>query len=52
MKDNDRYAEYIRPDELHLGFNFRLAEAEWDAREIREAIDNSLIAVESVNRRG
>ncbi|MGC5027115.1 glycoside hydrolase family 13 protein [Tsukamurella sp. DT100] len=49
VKDNDRFAEYIRPDELHLGFNFRLAEAEWDAREIREAIDNSLIAVESVN---
>lgn len=49
VKDNDRFAEYIRPDELHLGFNFRLAEADWDAREIREAIDNSLIACESVN---
>ncbi|BDH56644.1 alpha-amylase family protein [Tsukamurella sp. PLM1] len=49
VKDNDRFAEYIRPDELHLGFNFRLAEAEWDAREIREAIDNSLVSVESVN---
>ncbi|MDP0398716.1 glycoside hydrolase family 13 protein [Tsukamurella strandjordii] len=48
VKDNDRFAEYIRPDELHLGFNFRLAEAAWDAREIRDAIDNSLIAVESV----
>jgi alpha-glucosidase len=48
-KDNDRFADYIRPDELHLGFNFRLAEAEWDADEIREAIDNSLAAVESVN---
>jgi alpha-glucosidase len=48
VKDNDRFAEYIRPDELHLGFNFRLAEAAWDIREIRDAIDNSMIAVESV----
>lgn len=48
VKDNDRFAEYIRPDELHLGFNFRLAEATWNAREIRDAIDNSLAAVEGV----
>lgn len=47
-KDNDRFAEYIRADELHLGFNFRLAEAEWDAAQIRGAIENSLAAVESV----
>ncbi|SDU39745.1 alpha-glucosidase [Gordonia westfalica] len=27
VNDNERFAEYLRPDELHLGFNFRLAKA-------------------------
>ncbi|GAA4398447.1 alpha-amylase family glycosyl hydrolase [Tsukamurella soli] len=49
VRDNEKFAEYIRPDELHLGFNFRLAEAKWGATEFREAIENSLSAVESVN---
>lgn len=48
VRDNARFAEYIRPDELHLGFNFRLAEADFDAESIREAIENSLAAVDSV----
>lgn len=48
VRDNERFAEYVRPDELHLGFNFRLAEAHWDASDIQEAVDNSLLAVESV----
>ena len=26
VTDNIRWAEYLRPDELHLGFNFRLAQ--------------------------
>ena len=42
--DNDEFAKYLRPDELHLGFNFRLVRAEFDAAEIREAIENSLAA--------
>jgi alpha-glucosidase len=42
--DNDDFAKYLRPDELHLGFNFRLVRAEFDAAEIREAIENSLAA--------
>lgn len=45
VEDNKRFAEYVRPDELHLGFNFRLAKAAFDANEIREAIENSLDAV-------
>ncbi len=48
VRDNARFAEYIRPDELHLGFNFRLAEADFTADSIREAIENSLEAVDSV----
>ncbi|MGA5464794.1 glycoside hydrolase family 13 protein [Mycobacterium sp. NPDC050041] len=43
--DNAEFAAYLRPDELHLGFNFRLVRAEFDAAEIRDAIENSLAAV-------
>ncbi|WP_331852557.1 glycoside hydrolase family 13 protein [Gordonia insulae] len=48
VEDNERFAEYLRPDELHLGFNFRLAKAEFDPESIRAAIENSLDAVLSV----
>jgi alpha-glucosidase len=43
--DNAQFAAYLRPDELHLGFNFRLVRAGFDAAEIRDAIENSLAAV-------
>lgn len=46
--DNEQFARYVRPDELHLGFNFRLLRAAFDAADIREAIENSLAAVELV----
>nr|WP_090274334.1 alpha-amylase family glycosyl hydrolase [Mycolicibacterium komanii]CRL67291.1 glycosidase [Mycolicibacterium komanii] len=46
--DNEQFARYVRPDELHLGFNFRLLRATFDATDIREAIENSLAAVELV----
>lgn len=49
VQDNVRFSEYIRPDELHLGFNFRLAEAEFDAAAIRNAVSNSLDAVALVD---
>jgi alpha-glucosidase len=42
--DNEQFARYLRPDELHLGFNFRLVRAEFDAADIRGAIENSLAA--------
>ena len=42
--DNEQFAKYLRPDELHLGFNFRLVRAEFDADELRDAIQNSLAA--------
>jgi alpha-glucosidase len=44
--DNDEFAKYLRPDELHLGFNFRLVRAEFDAAGVREAIENSMAAAE------
>ncbi|MGE2715017.1 glycoside hydrolase family 13 protein [Mycolicibacterium litorale] len=43
--DNAEFAAYLRADELHLGFNFRLVRAEFDAEEVRDAIENSLAAV-------
>ncbi|WP_305091935.1 alpha-amylase family glycosyl hydrolase [Prescottella sp. R16] len=45
VRDNERFGRYIRPDELHLGFNFRLAETPFDADAVRSAIENSLDAV-------
>ena len=44
----EAFAEYVRPDELHLGFNFALATADFDADEVRAAIDSSLAATTSV----
>ncbi|HEV7872019.1 MAG TPA: alpha-amylase family glycosyl hydrolase, partial [Modestobacter sp.] len=43
--DDERLAQYLRPDELHLAFNFRLLTAEWDAEELRSAVDHSLTTV-------
>lgn len=48
VMDNMLWAEYLRPDELHLGFNFRLLRAKFDAADIRGAIENSLAAAEMV----
>ncbi len=48
VHDNTQFADYLRPDELHLAFNFRLLQADFDAAAIRDAIDNSLAAVGSV----
>jgi alpha-glucosidase len=48
VKDDERFALYVRPDELHLGFNFRLLEGEFDADALRDAIDHALAAVGSV----
>ena len=40
--DNEQFSRYLRADELHLGFNFRLLRADFDASDIRGAIENSL----------
>ena len=44
--DNEDFAKYLRPDELHLGFNFRLVRAKFDAAGVRAAIENSLAAAD------
>jgi alpha-glucosidase len=45
VADDDRLAEYLRPDELHLAFNFKLLTSGWDGAELRTAIDHSLATV-------
>ena len=47
VTDDERLARYVRPDELHLAFNFRLLQAKWDAAELRDAIDHSIKAMDS-----
>jgi alpha-glucosidase len=46
--DDERLARYVRSDELHLAFNFRLLLAEWDAQVFTEAITRSLATMRSV----
>jgi alpha-glucosidase len=48
VPDDTRLARYVRPDELHLTFNFRLIEAHWSAEEFADAIDGSLKAMAEV----
>lgn len=48
VPDDERLARYVRPDELHLTFNFRLIEADWSASEFIKAIDGSLTAMAEV----
>lgn len=42
---DERFARYVRPDELHLGFNFHLVDAEFEADSVRTAIAQSMAAV-------
>ena len=48
VPDDARLALYVRPDELHLTFNFRLVQAPWSAEDYTAAIDDSLKAMASV----
>ncbi|MBB4689468.1 glycoside hydrolase family 13 protein [Amycolatopsis jiangsuensis] len=42
VRDEERLARYLRPDELHLAFNFRLVLTHFDADALRTAIERSL----------
>lgn len=46
--DEERFACYVRPDELHLAFNFRLILTHFDADAIQSAIRSSISATEPV----
>jgi alpha-glucosidase len=49
FSDSTRIAPYLRPDELHLGFNFSLVFQPWDAEAMRASIDESLAALPIVS---
>lgn len=44
LPDVERFAKYLRPDELHTAFNFDFLARPWDAREMRASIDQTLAA--------
>ncbi|GAB3388809.1 glycoside hydrolase family 13 protein [Humibacter soli] len=44
LPDIDRFAKYLRSDELHTAFNFDFLARPWDARELRDSIDATLAA--------
>ncbi len=39
MPDADRFAAYLRPDEMHTAFNFDFMSRPWSADELRASID-------------
>jgi len=42
FSEQSRIAPYLRPDELHLAFNFSLVFEDWDAQALRSSIAESL----------
>ena len=44
----DRLPLYLRPDEYHQSFNFDFLTCDWDAEQMRPAIDRAIEAAESV----
>jgi alpha-glucosidase len=48
MPDPERFAHYLRPDEMHTAFNFDFMARAWDAAELRESISSMLAAYEPV----
>jgi alpha-glucosidase len=48
FRDPARVAQYVRPDELHLVFNFTLQFTDWDASAMRGAIERTIGSMASV----
>ena len=44
LPDAERFAKYLRPDELHTAFNFDFLVRPWDAASLRDSIDGTLAA--------
>ncbi|MGC3953240.1 MAG: glycoside hydrolase family 13 protein [Propionicimonas sp.] len=44
LPDAQRFAAYLRPDEMHTAFNFDFMSRPWDAAELRASIDATLAA--------
>jgi alpha-glucosidase len=48
VREDDDLADYVRPDELHLAFNFKLLRAEWSPESLRRAVQESSTAMTKV----
>ncbi|MEU9132479.1 glycoside hydrolase family 13 protein [Kitasatospora sp. NPDC048540] len=44
VPDTERFARYLRPDELHTAFNFDFLARPWGAAELRASVDATLAA--------
>jgi alpha-glucosidase len=44
LQDVERFARYLRPDEMHTAFNFDFLACPWDPARLRECIDSTLAA--------
>jgi alpha-glucosidase len=44
LPDIERFAKYLRPDELHTAFNFDFLARPWDAASLKASIDSTLAA--------
>ncbi|MDI5965946.1 glycoside hydrolase family 13 protein [Streptantibioticus silvisoli] len=44
MPDMERFARYLRPDEMHTAFNFDFLSCPWDPERLRASIDTTLAA--------
>ncbi|MEU2431800.1 glycoside hydrolase family 13 protein [Streptomyces sp. NPDC007861] len=42
LPDSERFARYLRPDELHTAFNLSFLACPWDAQKLRRTIDETL----------
>ncbi|NUT32699.1 MAG: glycoside hydrolase family 13 protein [Hamadaea sp.] len=49
LPDPERFSRYLRPDELHTGFNFAFLAAPWEAPALRAVIDETLATHAPVN---
>ncbi|GLY19228.1 alpha-glucosidase [Kineosporia sp. NBRC 101677] len=44
LEDVERFARYLRPDEMHTAFNFDFMARPWEAKELRASIEATLAA--------
>jgi len=42
LADSERFARYLRPDEMHTAFNFDFLGCPWDAKALRRVVDDTL----------
>jgi alpha-glucosidase len=48
LADSERFAAYLRPDEMHTAFNFDFLGCPWDTKALRKVIDDTFASHSSV----